>query len=207
MSKLLTFCFFFLSLSAVAQESVVINAPKLTARSQEVILVRSSLSPNKTEVTFPVQMQHRVCMQHDSRTVYRQSGLECGYDYHERRVPSGARYCIETRTDGQCLRWRQDHRIERVQVARSCYFQEVYCSRYGTETRVKYDDMTLAFKNLPALGGSESETFLVTARQKEYDSGSVKYEVKAISTLEAYQIKKKKTFLGIGNDDDWEVKR
>lgn len=206
MSKIFTFCFFFLSLNALAQETLVINASRLSARTQEVILVRASHSPNKTEVTFPVQMQHRVCMQHDTRMVYRQSGVECGYDYHERRVPT-ERYCIETRADGQCVRWRQEHRIERVQVARSCYFQEVYCARYGTETRVKYDDMTLAFKNLPALGGSETETFVVTARQKEYDSGSVKYEVRALSTLETYKIKKKKTFLGIGNEDDFEVKR
>lgn len=206
MSKIFTFCFFFLSLNALAQESIVINSPKLSARTQEVILVRASHSPNKTEVTFPVQMQHRVCMENDIRTVYRQSGPECGYDYIERRVP-GERFCIETRADGKCIRWRQEHRIERVQVARSCYVQEVYCVRYGTETRVKYDDMTLAFKSLPALGGSETETFLVTARQKEYDSGSVKYEVKALSTLQTYKIKKKKTFLGIGNEDDFEVKR
>ena len=206
MSKLFTFCFFFLSLNALAQESIVINASKLTSRTQQVILVRTAYSPNKTELTLPVQMQHRVCMQNSLRTVFRQSGPECGYDYVERRVP-GERYCTETRPNGQCSRWRQDHRIEHVQVARSCYVQEVYCARYGTETRIKYDDMTLAFKGLPALGGSESETYLVTARQKEFDSGSVKYEVKALSTLQPYQIKKKKTFLGIGNEDDFEVKR
>lgn len=204
MSKFFTFCFLFLSLSAVAQETIVIDSPKLSARTQEVILVRNAFSPEKTEVKFRVEMAHRVCVQHDTRMVYRTSGAECGYDYQERRVPTGQQYCIETRADGQCVRWRQEYRIERVSIPRSCYVQEVYCVSYGTEMRTKDSDMTLQFKKIP-LGGSESETFVVTARQKEYDSGSVKYEVKALSTIRPYKIKKKDTFLGIGNDDDFVV--
>ena len=52
--------------------------------------------------------------------------------------------------------------------------------------------MKLKFKDLPALGDSESETFSVVATQKRYDSGSVVYEVKAVETIREYEIKRKK---------------
>ena len=205
MSKFLTYCFLFFSMSAMAQETIVANNTKLYPRTQEFILVRNSQSPKKMEIIFQVAMDHQVCVQQGVRYVFKTSGPDCGYDYYERQVPVGQPICVSQDHTGRCRQWRQEHRIERTQTPRSCQVQEVYCMRYGTETRMKGDDMTLKFVNLPALGGSEIETFRVSARQKSYDSGSVKFEVEPLQTLRPYKVKKKKTILGIGNDDDLEV--
>jgi hypothetical protein len=52
--------------------------------------------------------------------------------------------------------------------------------------------MKLKFKDLPALGDSESEAFSIIATQKRYDSGSLVFEVKPLETLREYEIKRKK---------------
>lgn len=52
--------------------------------------------------------------------------------------------------------------------------------------------MKIRFKDLPALGDSESETFSITATQKRYDSGSVVFEVKPLETLREYEVNRKK---------------
>lgn len=190
-----------LSLTTFAQESVILNAAEISVNSDSAIFVRTSSSPSKISATFRVRMAHSVCEEYGVRTVLVTSGARCGYDTRLQRVRVG-KECALYNAENVCTRWKDDYQMQHVQVPRTCYVQETFCTRFGTAYSTKADNMTLAFKNLPALGGSETETFLVTAQQKSYDSGSVVFEVVPKKTLGTYKVKKKKTFLGIGNDDD-----
>ncbi len=90
------------------------------------------------------------------------------------------------------MNWRETFREERIQYPRTCMVPETYCVQYGTATSMERDSMKIKFKDLPALGDSESETFSIVATQKRYDSGSVVFEIKPLETLREYEIKRKK---------------
>lgn len=58
--------------------------------------------------------------------------------------------------------------------------------------------MKIRFKNLPPLGDSESETFKISARQKERDSKNAIYDFTPVKTLKNYKVSQKKVlFLNI----------
>lgn len=194
MKKAIAFMAFVLSLGAYAQEAqrVELNAEKISVGASSAIVVRTNKSPDTVELTFRVPMANSVCERYETRYVVRTSGIHCGYDYFERRVRTGQQCVRRNPHNNECLRWADTFRIERVQRPRMCPVPETYCAQYGTATSYENDSMKLKFKDLPALGDSESETFSITATQKRYDSGSVVFEVKPLETLREYEVKRKK---------------
>lgn len=192
MKKTMTLVTLLLSLTAFAQEKIELNAEKIEVNAASATVVRTNKTPNTVELTFRVPMANSVCERYETRHVLRTSGAYCGYDYFERRIPTG-QVCTRTNPhNGQCLRYEQTYRIERVQRPRTCMVPETYCAQYGTATSYETDSMKIQFKNLPALADSESETFTISAAQRNYDSGKVVYEVKALETLREYKISQKK---------------
>lgn len=195
MKKTIALLALVLSLGAFAQETetrVDLNAEKIDVGASSATVVRTNKSPDTIELTFRVPMANSVCERYETRHVLRTSGAYCGYDYFERRVRTG-QVCVRTNPhNGQCLRYQDTFRVERHQRPRTCMVPETYCAQYGTATSYERDSMKLKFKDLPALGDSESETFSIVATQKRYDSGSVVFEVKPLETLREYEIKRKK---------------
>lgn len=180
-----------LSVSAFAQERIELRKAEINVGADSAIVVRTNKTPDTVELTFRVPMENSVCERYDTRYVVVTSGLQCGYDYYERRVPAGS-VCVRSDRHGRCHRFETTYRIERVQRPRTCTVAQSYCTQYGTATSYEEDKMKIRFKDLPALGDSESETFSITATQKRYDSGSVVFEVKPLETLREYEVNRKK---------------
>jgi len=62
------------------------------------------------------------------------------------------------------------------------------CVEYAKITTNEADKVKISFKNLPALGGTEEDTFKVTSRQRGLDRENVVYEVSTIKTTLPYII-------------------
>jgi len=191
MKKIFTLIALTLSVGAFAQERVLLNTKSVSARSTEAVLVRTAQSPEIVEVTFQVPMTDTVCQGYSTRVVMVTSGSQCGYN---ERVTGYTTRTICTRTNphnGQCLR-SEVQRIPVVQrYARTCQVSETYCSSYAPITRFESDLVKIKFKNLPALGGTEEDTFMVKARQRSRDGENVVYDITAIQTVVPYSIEKK----------------
>ncbi|HXH30470.1 MAG TPA: hypothetical protein VNJ01_06640 [Bacteriovoracaceae bacterium] len=174
-----------LSVSAVAQERVELNSKKVSVNSSEAVLVRTSQTPETVEITFRVPMANSVCERSSTHSVYLTSGLECGYDLQTRYVYVHGR--------GGSRRY-----LETYNYPRTCMVNRSYCVEYGTSTMTESDTMKLKFKDLPALGGSETDTFKIRANQKRVDSEGVLYDISPLQTLVPYKVEKKKV-LGLFN--------
>lgn len=199
MKKTIALLTLVLSLGAFAQETVELNAEKITVNASSATVIRTNKTPDTVELSFRVPMANSVCERYETRYVLRTSGLQCGYNVGYRRVRAG-RVCTRTNPhNGQCLRYQDTFREERIQTPRTCQVPETYCARYGTATSYETDSMKIQFKDLPALADSESETFTVAASQRNYDSGKVVYEVKPLETLREYKVTQKK-FLFVKRD-------
>lgn len=191
MKKIITLLSLTLALSAFAQERVELTSKKIEVKSAAATLIRTNKSPSSIELSFIVQMDQSVCQRYETRYVVRSDGAYCGWNEHTRRVYVG-KVCVRTNPANECIRWGDQYRTETVRVPRTCPVPETYCAQYGTVTVPKKDSMSIKFKNLPALGDSESESFLVVAKQKSYDSSDVVYEVTPKETLRPYKVKQKK---------------
>jgi hypothetical protein len=191
MKKLIALLALTLSLTAVAQERVVLNSKDISVNNAEAIIVRTSETPSVVEVVFQVPMAQQVCQAYGTRIVVVTSGSQCGYS---ERVTGYTTRTVCTRTNphnGQCLR-TETQRIPVVQrYARSCSVSETYCASYGTVTRYESDKVRIKFKNLPALGGTEEDTFSVRARQRSYDGENVVYDITPMQTVVPYLVEKK----------------
>ena len=174
------------------QETIELNAEEIQVNASSATVVRTNKSPSSIELTFRVPMANSVCERYETRGVLRTSGLSCGYETRIRRISTG-RVCVRTNPhNGQCLRFEEGFRQERYSVPRSCLVPESYCAQYGTATSYETDSMKIQFKDLPALGDSESEKFTISASQRNYDSGKVVYEVKPLETIGDYKVTQKK---------------
>jgi hypothetical protein len=194
MKKTIALLALVLSLGAFAQDAVKIelNAEKIDVNASAATVVRTNKTPGTVELTFRVPMANSVCERYETRHVLRSSGVYCGYDTFTSRVSTG-RTCVRKNPyNNECLQWGESYRTQTTQRPRTCMVPETFCAAYGTATSYETDSMKLKFKDLPALGDSESETFSVVATQKRYDSGSVVYEVKTLETLREYEINRKK---------------
>lgn len=192
MKKTLALMTLILSLGAFAQERVELNAEKVSIKGNKATLVRTNKTPGTVEVEFEVPMANQICERYETRHVLRPSGAHCGYDTHYRRVPTGRVCTRKNPHNGECLRFDETYREERVTRERVCMVPETYCAEYGTSTRVIKDTMTVQFKKLPALGDSEGDTFEVVARQKNYDGSDVIYDFKALETVQEYKVTQKR---------------
>jgi hypothetical protein len=188
MKKMISVIALMLSLSAMAQVKVDLNSDKVSVDAADAILVRTATTPKKVKVTFKVPMYDSVCQSYATRPVLRTSGALCGYQTGTRaydRVVCDA----YNPYNHQCIRSHVERRIETVSIPRTCTVPEQYCSSYGTATSFENDTVTIKFKNLPALGGTEQDTFLVKAKQKRYDGTNVVYEVTPQQTVQEYVVK------------------
>lgn len=189
--SLIALCF---CMSAFAQERVVLTSSEVTVNGSEAILVRTAQTPETVEVRFQVPMSDSVCQAWSTRYVTVTSGSQCGYaervtGYTTRTV------CVRTNPhNGQCLR-TETQRIPVVQrYPRTCQVAETYCSSYGTVTNFESDTVKIKFKKLPALGGTEEDTFSVKARQKSYDGENVVYDIIPMQTVVPYEVTSKGIF-------------
>jgi hypothetical protein len=189
--SLITLCFCF---SAFAQERVVLTSSKATVNGPEAILVRTAQTPEVVEVRFQVPMSGTVCHSYSTRFVTVTSAARCGTidrvnGYTTRNV------CVRTNPhNGQCLR-TETQRIPVVsRQPRTCTVTESYCSSYGTVTSYESDTVKIKFKKLPALGGTEEDTFSVRARQRSHNGENVVYDITPIQTAVPYEVKSKGFF-------------
>lgn len=189
--KGLTILTLLLSLSAFAQERVELNSKEVSVNAAEALIIRTNKTPKTVEIEFKVPLEKSVCEREEIRPEWRTSSFHCGEDLRIRRVSMG-RVCMSQLPSGRCLHYREEWREERYATPRSCMVPTPVCVQYGTAIHYKRDTMKLKFKNLPDLGDSEYETFLVQADQKTYDSNNVIYNVKPAETLREYKVKQKK---------------
>jgi hypothetical protein len=184
------------SVGAIAQDKVVLNDKEVRVNADRAILVRTAETPKKVEVIFQVPMANSVCEDYRSRVVPRMC-TRTEHIYQNRQVcrdvavppsnpnaPRGPRYNPPT---------RRECRMERVivgtrRITYDCSFTETYCARYGTNVSTESDKVKIKF-NLPALAGTEEETFVVTAKQRRYDGSNVEYDI--IPENESYAVEKK----------------
>jgi hypothetical protein len=184
--------FLILLFASIANASeVLLNNEKIDIQSSSATVIRTNQTPETVEISFLVPMENSICERYETRMVLRTSGLDCGYDVYTRTVSTG-RTCIRMNPQGQCQRWADNYRTETVRRPRTCMVPETFCAQYGTATTFEKDSMKIKFKNLPALGDSESEKFTIAAKQKSYGSGNVNYDVKALETIREYKVTQKK---------------
>lgn len=189
MKQVIAFLALVTSVSSFAQDRVILNSSEVSVNAAEAILVRTSETPKKVKVTFKVPMANSYCAETSIRDVV----TTCSRTIY---VNTREQVCVqrELRTN-RCVRFQVRY-VNRPATQRySCVVPQSYCSRYDVGTATERDTVKFKFKNLPALGGSEEETFLVRANQKRVDSGNVLYDVTPSSTLGQYEVKNR-GFLG-----------
>jgi hypothetical protein len=60
------------------------------------------------------------------------------------------------------------------------------CVAHAKVTSSEADKVKISFKKLPALGGSEEDSFKVSSRQRSLNSENVVYEITALETVAPY---------------------
>jgi hypothetical protein len=179
------------SITSFAQETIELDSEQVEVRASEAKVIRTNRTPETVEISFLVPMANSVCERYETRYVTHTSGSLCGWDTHVRRIPVG-QVCVRTNHSGRCILWQDTFREEVVHFPRTCTLPDTFCAERGTATTFERDTMKVRFKNLPALSDSESETFKISARQKNYNGRNVVYDVRAIKTLRDYKISQKK---------------
>ncbi|HXH76308.1 MAG TPA: hypothetical protein VNJ08_15155 [Bacteriovoracaceae bacterium] len=207
MKQILAILTFSLSLSAIAQQEVLLNAKEVTVNSADAILVRTNQTPRDVKVNFNVPMSSSICERHETRYVPTTVLVNCGTDYRIDRTVR--RECIRRNPhNNECLNWKDLVSTHRVPVTRYCptivNVPETYCAQFGTAVRHEIDSMKLTFKNLPALADSERDTFIANARQGSYGGGNVVWSMKAVQTVLEYKISERKV-LGLFNTDGFKI--
>lgn len=217
MKKILALLVLSISVGAVAQEQTVeLNSSEVSVNSDRAILVRTSKTPDKVTVTFQVPMASSYCADprteyiprtcHRTEQVYRTQEVCRNVTTTTNNAPSntprGPRYNNPNSTSsGTTTTTRRVCTTERVYVgtrniAYDCSYYNNYCARYGTDVNTESDKVKIKFKNLPAIGGSEQETFRVAAQQRTKDGTNVVYDINVLSTVEnrEYEVKSKGIF-------------
>jgi hypothetical protein len=196
MKKIITLLALTVSVGAFAQEKVILNSKEVRVNTDRAILVRTADTPKKVEVTFQVPMANSICEDYRTRIIprmcIRTEQVRTGTRRECRDVvitpsnpnaPRGPRYNPPTRRE--C---RDVPVYTTRQYRYDCSYTESYCARYGTNVSTESDKVKIRF-DLPALAGSEEETFVVTAKQRTYDGSNVEYDI--IPENESYDVKKK----------------
>lgn len=198
--KLMTSVFTLLMcVSVFAQEKVLLESKKVTVNDTKAILVRTNKTPNKVKVTFSkVAFSESVCERYATRMVFRTSGSYCGYVRQPYRTTEA--YCVSRNQAGRCTVTRIRPVIVYRSFARTCPVPENYCAQYGTAVQYDNDSVVIKFDDLPALGDSEEDTFVVTARQKNYGGGNVVYNIIPQDTVVPYKVKSTGVFAFLGVD-------
>lgn len=176
--------------SAAQAEELVLNSGKVRATTTEDLqLIRTSMTPSKVEIDLPVAMGNTICVQYGTRVVTGQSGSRCGYMQvvRPRCVPETVCH-INRRTGKKECKTITRCFNEVIQVARTCSWEETYCMRTEIEVSNKTRTVTLKFKNMASLAAGEQETFLLHAEQNHTDGQDALFGLTAISTKRAVKI-------------------
>ena len=202
------------SVGAMAQqgERIILNSKEVSVNSDRAILVRTAQTPDKVEVTFQVPMANSFCA--DTRTQYNPRICHRNDNVYTTRevcrnvttttpststTPRGPRY-NGTNPSGSnsTTTTRRVCTTERVLVTvrtipYDCSYTTTYCARYATDVTRESDKVKIKFKDLPALGGSEEETFEISAQQRQRDGSNVVYDINVLTTVEnrEYEVKSK----------------
>lgn len=207
MKKILALLVLTVSVGAIAQ--VEMNSDEVEVRGDQSIIVRTSKTPDKVKLTLNnIPVQSSVC----NEVAYRQYNSICTntVPVREERVtcrdivetrptpstPRGPRYngtsapTTTTTTRRVCTK---TYATVYRQVSTPCIRTESYCAKPGISTSYTSDSVKIKFKDLPALGGSEQETFSITAEQKDVDNSNIIYRITPINTInnKAYEVVKK----------------
>jgi hypothetical protein len=202
MKKFITLLTLTLSLGAFAQERVILNQENISVNSDTAILVRTSETPSTVHVTFQVRMANSVCERYDQRPVIITSSLECGQDRFVQRL-RGPDVCVRRNPhNNQCLRTEPSYTERVTYRTRSCTVLRTECVSYGTNVQTESDQVKIKFKGLPSLGGTEEDTFLVKAGQKNYDGSNVVYDITPVDTKTKYVVKSR----GLFGSDSYVIK-
>jgi hypothetical protein len=206
------------SMGAMAQTEItqVLDKKEIAIDSDRAILVRTAQTPNKVTVTFQVPMANSFCAEPRSeyvpRTCFRRENV-----YRTQQVcrqvpvstpaptgPRGGRYNPgQARTTTVC-NYQQVY-VGTVNRSYDCSYVNNYCARYATSVNRESDKVKIKFKNLPTLGGTEQETYSISAKQRTKDGSNVVYDIKVLTTAEGreYEVKKK----GILGFDSYVIKQ
>lgn len=202
MKQVFTLIVMLFTLSAFAQESVILSNKNNSVQGSNALIIRTNQTPDNVVINVSVPMANSVCEAYDTRYVFRTSGLHCGYSTHVRRI--NERVCVRKNERGACISYQNRVRTQTVQTARSCSVPETFCAQYGTATSYKTDSVKIQFKDLPKLADSEQDVFSIVAKQKNYDGSDVVFEITPTETVRPYKVKQKK-FLGLFSKDSFVV--
>lgn len=194
---LITFAF---SQLLFAQEAVKLSSSSVTVQGDSAVVERTAQTPGKVHIKMQIPKQFNACIDYDTTYEWGANGSYCGYDTHTEAVE--VRYCDwDDKTTGKCGGYVYKTEYRTVQVARSCEYPVTTCVEYGTVTRVIEEDMTLEFRNLHALAGSEVDRFMVSGQQKKYGSKGVIFEANALETIAPVKVRRGKRLFGKSDDD------
>lgn len=226
MKMLLAMLVLTVSVGAMAQEEItqVLNKKEIDINSDHAILVRTSQTPDKVTLTMQVPMASSYCADprteyiprlcHRTEQVYRTQevcrNVTTTTPSTSPSTPRGPRYngnnpsgsTTTTTTRRVCTQERVY--VGTRSVAYDCSYYNNYCARWGTDVRTEADKVKIKFKNLPAIGGSEQETFRIQAKQRSKDGENVVYDITVLSTVEGreYEVESK----GILGFDSYVIK-
>jgi hypothetical protein len=202
MKKLITLIALTLSVGAFAQETVYLTNSNVSVNSSSATLVRTASTPAKVEVTFQVPMANSYCAEprteyvrrtcHRTETIYQTRTVCRDVSTAPNSTPNGntgPNYNPPSQTRRVCTEQRVN--VGTRQIAYDCSYTNSYCARYGTDVQTESDKVKIKF-DLPKLGGSEEETFVVSARQRAQDGSNVEYDINP--TKEGQTVKKKGIF-------------
>lgn len=187
MSKTILLGFLFLSNLAFGQTRVELNSKHISINDDQVIIVRTSETPETVKLTLEVPMDYRVCTQYGTQYVYGQNSY-CGYQTGVRTICRDV--CVQTSTQngGTCLRRQRQCHNESYTVTRSCHYPVTTCVATGIQTSHAGDQVTIDFK-LSALGAGETEEFQLVAEQKYTDGDNVIFNLRSLTPNKSFEIK------------------
>ena len=194
MKKLITIVALTLSVGAFAQVTEVLDKSDETVGSSKATLIRTLDTKDKFEVTFQnIPLEFYRCTQSHVQT----RTYACGTTSHQvgtRNVPTCVEYYPGT---NRCRRMETRTVPVMRNETRYCTSTDVICDQKQWVTESTNDKVKIKFKNLPDLAGTETESFLVEAFQKDRDFSNVSYRITPISTLNgATYVVEKKGILG-----------
>lgn len=204
---LLSLLSLFMILTAVAKAQtpieVLLNQKEIHVSGESALLIRTHQTPDKVKIKMAVPMKDTVCLQHGSRLVTRRDELRCG-SHLEQRTSNCSRVCVRSTTCAanqpncrpRCLTYETRCSVQQVRVVNICTFSETFCAQSGVRiTGTKTDQVTIKFKDLPALREGETESFSLAAHQARINGSNVEFSLQNENTIQQYLIKVR-DFLG-----------
>lgn len=177
-------------ISTAQAEDVYLNSSNVRATTTEDLrLIRTSMTPSKVELSLPIAMETTVCAEYGTRLMSGRSGAHCGYDRVVRRVCVPTTNCRNDPRTGRtiCSAGRRCY-DEVYNVERYCSWEETYCKRYEVEVSNRTRNVMIKFKNMVSLNTGEQELFSLIARQNHSDGQDATFSVTPISTIRPVKI-------------------